>query len=79
MTHNQDFVYATRDYATKLSLCRDLVTRDPQRALDICGNVTSLLSLDTRLRGHREFAGMVEQQVDLLQNLAEQKLYSPEQ
>ncbi len=79
MTHNQDFVYATRDYATKLRLCGDLVTRNPQRALDICGDVTNLLSSDTRLKGHREFTGMVEQQVELLEKLAEQKLYSPEQ
>ncbi len=78
MTHNQDFIYATRDYATKLQECLQLTGNDPQRALNRCGEVRSLLSSDTRLRGHGEFAGMVKTQVDLLEELARQGMYSPE-
>lgn len=78
MTHNQDYVIATRDYAAKLVGCQDIIGTNPQRVLDVCGNVRTLLAVDTRLRGHREFVGMVENQVDLLEELARQRMYSPE-
>lgn len=78
MTHGQDYILATRDYATKLSGCNHMIGTNPQRALDLCGEVRTLLSVDTRLRGHKEFTGMVENQVDLLEELARQRMYSPE-
>lgn len=78
MSHNQDFVYATRDYSTRLRGCSKLTVTNPQKVIDICGTVRALLSADTRLKGHREYAGMVEQNVELLEELAKQRMYSPE-
>lgn len=79
MTHNQDFVYATRQYASRITDCRKVMELNPQRALDICGTLRVDLSVDTRFRGHRDFVGDVENQVDMLEELARKKLYSPEQ
>lgn len=78
MTHNQNFVYATRDYATRLNGCSEMVETNPQRVMNVCDQVRNLLLVDTRLKGHREYVGMVENQVDLLEELARQKMYSPE-
>lgn len=78
MPHNQNFVYATRDYASRLNGCSEMVETNPQRVMDVCGQVRSLLSVDARLKGHREVTGMIENQVDLLEELARQKMYSPE-
>ncbi len=78
MPHNQDFVYATRDYSTRLSGCSKLTTTNPQKVIDVCGEVRNLLSADTRLKGHREYVCMIEQNVELLEELARQRIYSPE-
>ena len=78
MPHNQDFVYASRDYSTRLNGCSKLTTTNPQKVIDVCGEVRSLLSVDTRLKGHREYVEMVEQNVELLEELAKQRMYSPE-
>ena len=74
MTHNQDYVVAMRDYSRLFTSCFGYLGSDPGRVLDTCLRVQGELRLDSRLRGHKEYAAALTLQFELLQDQANRHL-----